>query len=112
MDKIIARIRSWTSKFLTYAGRLQLIQSVLSSMYGYWGNVFLLPSKFIKDAERVCGSFLWKEEASFAIGAKVSYTQVCRPKAEGGLGLKRVLDWNKACLARIIWLLYEGSESL
>lgn len=43
VDKIVSRITSWTSRFLSFAGRVQLISAVLSSMYNYWCNIFLLP---------------------------------------------------------------------
>lgn len=36
IDKITSRIKSWTSKFLTFAGRLLLIDSVLNIMINYW----------------------------------------------------------------------------
>lgn len=45
IDKTIARVFSWTTRYLSYAGELQLISSVLSIMYNYWCNVFLLPKK-------------------------------------------------------------------
>ena len=38
LDKIVGRIPSWTSKMLSFAGRLQLIQSVLFSIQVYWSN--------------------------------------------------------------------------
>lgn len=67
----------------------------------------------VKAVEKLCNSFLWKGQAAAATtGAKVSWSLVCRPKTEGGIDLKRVADWNKACLARIICLLFSGSESL
>lgn len=66
----------------------------------------------IKDTERLCSSYLWKGQAGNAVGAKVSWSLVCKPKSERGLGLKRVADWNTASLARLIWLLFSGSESL
>lgn len=47
VDKITSRIRSWTSKLLTFAGRLQLIDSVLNHMIGYWLQVFILPKSVI-----------------------------------------------------------------
>lgn len=43
IDKITARISSWSSRFLTFAGRFQLINSILASVYSYWCNIFLLP---------------------------------------------------------------------
>lgn len=91
---------------------MQLIESVLSSLYGYWCTVFLLPKHLIKAVERFYSSFLWKSQAGKATGAKVNWALVCRPTLEGGLGLKRVADWNMARIARIIWLFFSGAESL
>lgn len=50
--------------------------------------------------------------AGSTTGAKVSWMVVCRPKSEGGLGLKRAAEWNMACLARLIWLFFASSGSL
>lgn len=66
----------------------------------------------IKKVEQLCASFLWKGEASTAAGAKVNWLQVCRPKTEGGLGIRSLLVWNKACFARISWKLFSGTKSL
>lgn len=55
---------------------------------------------------------MWKGTAIKVTGARVGCAQLCLPKSEGGLGLRRVADWNKACFARIIWLLFKGSDSL
>ncbi|GKB89360.1 reverse transcriptase zinc-binding domain-containing protein, partial [Tanacetum coccineum] len=35
-DKVKAKINHWKNKFLTYAGKLQLIASVLESIQSYW----------------------------------------------------------------------------
>lgn len=61
LDKIIARITSWASRYLFYAGRLQLIDLVLSSLYGYWCSIFLLPNHLIKSIERLCCLFMARE---------------------------------------------------
>lgn len=66
----------------------------------------------IRAVESLCCSFLWKENVNGALGARVCWDQICRPNSEGGLGLKRASEWNKACLARLIWLLFQGLESL
>lgn len=59
-----------------------------------------------------CNSFLWKGEAGTSVGAKVSWLQVCKPRDEGGLGLKNLSDWNKAHFARLVWMISRGTESL
>lgn len=60
VEKITSKIKSWTEKFLTFAGRLQLIDSVLNNMINYWLSVFFLPKKVIKAVERLYSSYLWK----------------------------------------------------
>lgn len=36
IEKITVRMRSWISRLLSYAGRLQFIQSVISGIQSYW----------------------------------------------------------------------------
>ncbi|GJS78396.1 RNA-directed DNA polymerase, eukaryota, reverse transcriptase zinc-binding domain protein [Tanacetum coccineum] len=43
VEKVKAKINDWKNKYRSFAGRLQLIASVLSSMQVYWASVFLLP---------------------------------------------------------------------
>lgn len=60
IDKITFRITSWTSRFLTFAGKLQLINFVLFNMQIFWCSMSLLPTRVIKEVENICSSFLWK----------------------------------------------------
>ncbi|PKI76549.1 hypothetical protein CRG98_003100 [Punica granatum] len=50
----------WLSKKLSYAGRLQLIQSVIHALVNFQSNAFVLPKKVIRAGERRCKTFLWK----------------------------------------------------
>lgn len=51
VDKIIAKVRCWTSKSLSYAGWLQLIASVIQSMTQFWCAHFILPKQVLKCIE-------------------------------------------------------------
>ncbi|WZZ70410.1 hypothetical protein YC2023_081780 [Brassica napus] len=57
-EQIRSKISSWTSRYLSYAGRLQLINSLLISIVNFWIAVFRLPSKCIKEIEQMCSAFL------------------------------------------------------
>ncbi|KAK1420027.1 hypothetical protein QVD17_29540 [Tagetes erecta] len=59
--KVKKRVNDWKNKYLSFAGRLQLINSVLSSMEVFWGSVFLLPGNVIEDIERIMNRFLWAQ---------------------------------------------------
>ena len=98
----MARIKSWTNRSLSFAGRLQLIQSVLLSMQNFWAGLFILPKKSIKKMEQLIRSFLWKGIELKHTGAKVAWADITCPKVEGGLGIRKIEDMNKALMARFI----------
>ncbi|PKI71887.1 hypothetical protein CRG98_007746 [Punica granatum] len=95
MERIVKRIRSWSVKHLSYACRVQLINSVLFSMANYWCSHFILPKKVIKLVQQKYRSFLWKSLEQHTGGGNVSWETVCLPKAEGRLGIKDLTLWNK-----------------
>lgn len=110
VDKITKRIGSWTNKFLSYAGRAQLIQTILFSMQVYWSSLFILPKKVIKEIEYLFRAFLWSGTDLRKHSAKIAWDIVCTHKKEGGLGFKSIEIWNKAAIAKHVWFLFLGGE--
>jgi hypothetical protein len=102
IEKITAKIRSWTARHLSFSGRVQLIQM-------YWSSIFIFPKKLVKAIEQnlinSCGK--GAEEVSKCHGSKFVFL-----KKEEGLGLKRVEDWNKAALMKHIWNPFTQAGSL
>lgn len=103
LEKMLKRVNHWTSLTLTYAGRLQLIKSVLSSIQNYWASHFILPSSIHKIIDRTLKRFLWKGKDTSAVGAKVNWDTVILPKREGSLGIRGSKDWNSALMGKHIW---------
>ena len=58
VDKVDRRIDDWKNKSLSFAGRLQLIISVLSSMFVYWASVLILPMSIVQELEQKMRRFL------------------------------------------------------
>ena len=112
VEKLANRINDWRNKFLSFAGRLQLIQSVLSSMHIYWASVFVLPARIIFDLEQLMRGFLWSSRAGHKGVPKVAWEVVCLPKQEGGLGIRRLESFNSALIAAHIWRLFNSMDSL
>ena len=75
-------------------------------------STYLLPKGCIKKIESLCSRLLWSGNVDEGKGAKVVWAAVCLPKAEGGLGLRRLLEWNKTLCLRLIWLLFNNNGSL
>ena len=103
VDRIVARAKSWTSHVLSFAGRLQLVQSVLFSIQVYWSSMFILPKAVVKKVESTLCSFLWRGLELRKGGARVAWSSVCLPKEEGGLGIKSVECWNQAAMIKHLW---------
>uniref|UniRef100_A0A6N2KQ62 Reverse transcriptase zinc-binding domain-containing protein n=1 Tax=Salix viminalis TaxID=40686 RepID=A0A6N2KQ62_SALVM len=112
IDRILTKIRLWTTAFLSYAGRLQLIKSVLFSYQVYWSTMFILPCSIVKRIESILSAFLWKGCSLLTTGAKVSWSALCFPQKEGGLGLKSIKSWNKAATLKHTWNLLTNSHSI
>ncbi|CAN1841986.1 LINE-1 retrotransposable element ORF2 protein [Linum perenne] len=111
VDRIIKRVNSWSAKLLSYAGKAQIIDSILLSMCQYWMNVFILPRAVIKEVENACNRFLWGVTGT-SKRAKVSWKTIARPRSEGGIGLRELQFWNFACSSRHIWSFILCSGSL
>ncbi|XP_019257656.1 PREDICTED: uncharacterized protein LOC109235863 [Nicotiana attenuata] len=73
IDNIAGRITSWTAKFLSYAGRVQLIKNVLFSIQTFWAQIFVLPKKITKLIEAICRSFLWTGEGNISRKALLAW---------------------------------------
>ncbi|KAL0420584.1 UNVERIFIED_CONTAM: hypothetical protein Slati_3081300, partial [Sesamum latifolium] len=95
---------------LSFAGRVQLIKSILSSLQVYWAMAFILPKTVIREIEKRLRSFLWKGCAGVGY-AKVSWQQVCRPVSEGGLGICDILALNKSLMSKYLWKVIVADRS-
>lgn len=112
LDKIRNRLLSWTNKSLTFAGRLQLVKSVITSIANFWCSVSRLPNRCLDAIERLCSAFIWSGSPHDTRKAKVAWTDVCLPKDEGGLGLRKLRDTSRVYALSLIWRLFSNSASL
>ncbi|KAL0444965.1 UNVERIFIED_CONTAM: hypothetical protein Slati_2219200 [Sesamum latifolium] len=100
--KIDSRIKGWDGIMLSFAGRVQLIKSVLVALQVYWAMEFILPKTIIREIEKRLRSFLWKGPNGGGY-AQVSWHQVCRPIKEGGLGIRDLHALNRGLMSRHLW---------
>ena len=92
IDKVRTRLLSWANKSLSYACRLQLIKTVIYSIVNFWSSAFILPIGCLDTIEGLCSAFLWSGTVTQTHSAKVAWADLCCPKDEGGLGLRRLRD--------------------
>jgi hypothetical protein len=78
----------------------------------YWSSIFILPKEVCKVIDQILRSFLWHGAVGISKAAKVAWDVVYLPREEGGLGLKRVHDWNKAAITRHLWNIASNSHTI
>ncbi|KAL0406574.1 UNVERIFIED_CONTAM: hypothetical protein Slati_3971300 [Sesamum latifolium] len=107
VDQIANCIPKWAAKSLSFAGRLELIYSVIQGVECFWLQIFPLPAAVVEKIHRLCRNFLWNSRR-----ALVAWEEICHPKEEGGLGIRHIQSWNVALFARILWNIHRKADTL
>uniref|UniRef100_A0A1D1YFE7 Retrovirus-related Pol polyprotein LINE-1 n=1 Tax=Anthurium amnicola TaxID=1678845 RepID=A0A1D1YFE7_9ARAE len=112
VDKVRRKISSWKNRFLSKAGRLELIKSILSSYSLYWTSAFALPGSIINAIEGLLSRFFWSGGDMVKSLHMIAWKNICKPKTEGGLGIRGIGEWNRACLLVQLWDILHFRPSL
>ncbi|XP_062094273.1 uncharacterized protein LOC133800332 [Humulus lupulus] len=112
IEKIQRNLHSWTSINLSFAGRAQLIHSVLLGIRNLWMNIFILPQKVVAVIDKSCRDFLWGLKGNRSKPHLTSWEQVCLPKKYGGAGFFEGRKWNIALMAKYIWAISSKKDCL
>ncbi|XP_039064928.1 uncharacterized protein LOC120210227 [Hibiscus syriacus] len=91
--RINDKIDKWSSKHLSFGGRLQLVKSVLFSIFGYWSRQLVLPRGVIRDVEKLCMRKILADEGSLWIAWLKSYC------------FKAMDFWTVDCKPHFSWIL-------
>ena len=73
---------------------------------------YRLPTECILEIEKSCSAFLWSGATMSSHKAKISWESVCKPKREGGLGLRSLKEANNVCVLKLIWRIVSHGNSL
>ncbi|XP_057808540.1 uncharacterized protein LOC131023021 [Salvia miltiorrhiza] len=109
-DRIVNKFARWKDLQLSMAGRLCLINSVISSSLTHSMMMFRWPRSLLKNLDTKCRNFLWNGDTSKQPSCSVSWDRVCAIKAEGGLGVRSFLTMNKSFLMKMAWRVIDGNS--
>ena len=112
LQDLHSSIQGWMGRYLTYAGRLELLRSVLFGKVQFWLNIFPVPDSVLKQIISICRNFLWTGDACRGNSAIVAWKNVCFPKNEGGLGLFDLQARNRSFLSKQLWNIHLKSDSV
>lgn len=116
-DKVITgvskKILSWNSKWLTMAGKIILIKSVLNAVPIYLMPILKAPKSILVSLKDTLRSFLWNNSKDGKPRIPLlAWDKVYLPKELGGSGIRSLENQNLALGAKLVWKLYDNLDSL
>jgi len=105
VNKIKKKLTLWKGRFLSFARIVCLLKSVLTFVSLYYMSLYKMSIIVSKDIMRIQRKFLWGWGAEGRKIAWVKWETLCKPRGEGGLGIKNIKLFNKAFLAKWKWRL-------
>ena len=107
----IERRLSGISKFLSYNGRVILVNSVFSALPTFYMCSLKLPSQIIKQIDSYRKHCLWdKGDINRKGKCMVAWEIACRPKDQGGLGIIDIKSQNEALLMKFLDKFYNYAD--
>ncbi|CAN1141619.1 Putative ribonuclease H protein At1g65750 [Linum perenne] len=94
------------------AGRVSLTQFVLNSTASYIIQTTLLPTEIFEQIDRRVRDFIWGSSRGARKVHLLNLDTICRPKNQGGLGIRSAKEQNFAFLMKLTWGMMKRPEEL
>ncbi|CAH2039033.1 unnamed protein product [Thlaspi arvense] len=89
------------------------IQRRVSEAYSLLQNVQSILGPEVQSSPSISSPiFLWTGDIEGHHSARVSWAIVTKPRNKGGLGIRDLTVWNRACCLKLIWLIFFQSGSV
>ncbi|EPS63383.1 hypothetical protein M569_11401 [Genlisea aurea] len=110
-DRIQGRILHWHTKFLSKAGKMVLIKSVLQSIPSYTMQCFKIPTTLIRELNSLFSQFWWSDRGHSKMHL-LAWDKLCEAPVQGGLGFRNLTTFNQALLAKQCWRIFTKDDLL
>ena len=103
LDKFRSKVSHWTHRWLSSAGRVILLKTVVQALPIYRCCIQAPPANFVREFDAISRQFLWAGNLLSSKWSLVKWENVCRPKQVGGLGLRSMALVATTLAAKLYW---------
>jgi hypothetical protein len=114
LDKFRTKLSTYKANSLSHAARLELINSVFSSIPVYYMSNIIFSNKFLAKITAIIRNFWWTGVNSEPVSKPLCLTawkNICAPKSEGGLGIRNIKAVNHGLILSAAWRIADNPES-
>ncbi|XP_075080475.1 uncharacterized protein LOC107786790 [Nicotiana tabacum] len=104
LTKVLDKLQSWKGKLLSIGGRAVLITNVLQSMPIHLLSAVNPPNYVINKLHKMFAQFFWSSSVGSTSRHWASWTNLCMPYEEGGIGFRSLHDVAKALFCKLWWI--------
>ncbi|KAK7855992.1 putative ribonuclease h protein [Quercus suber] len=112
LEKVNNKLQGWKTKLLSQAGRVTLIISILQSLPDYSFSCIKVPDKICTKLDSITNAFCWGHQPSTRKLHLINWNTICRPRNEGGLGIRKFKLMNQASIAKQFWRIIQQPQSI
>ncbi|CAL1367787.1 unnamed protein product [Linum trigynum] len=112
LDKIDSKLTAWKARTLSLAGRVTLAKAVLEAIPLYAMQTTLLPASVCDTIDRKIRWFVWGSQVGKRKVHLISWETICKPKNQGGLGLRTAKSLNLAYMVKLAWHVLNNEKDL
>jgi hypothetical protein len=100
LNSLAKRLGDWQYRYVSLGGRVILLNSLLNSILIFYLSFMKMPINIWKQIVKLQRQFLWGGTNRQRKIPWVSWANVCKSKADGGLGIKDLRAVNLALLGK------------
>lgn len=112
-ERLEAKISSWSSKYLSWAGCATMIHSVAQMIPVYTMSTFKIPMRICDRMDATIRRFWWKNGSNTRrFTAWKNWESLCQPRHCGGMGFRKFKEMNVVLLTKMAWLVASNNKKL